>query len=142
VLRTVKGVVNPKLTCHLSIEEDLFSWSCALCMFFVAYGHLFGEKQLQTLISCLLFLWLSCDVIMMDTQEVKRRLSSEAVAAANRSGRWKNQSRRVAHNSCCRRVAQTRALCSVLWKLLISEGLVEALMQIEIPLVNCYFPFN
>ncbi|KAJ6373044.1 hypothetical protein OIU76_027389 [Salix suchowensis] len=69
-------------------------------------------------------------------KEVKKRLSSEAVAAANQNGRWKNQMRRVAHNGCCRRVAQTRALCSVLWKLLISEGLIEALKNIEIPLVN------
>lgn len=44
--------------------------------------------------------------------------------------------RRAAHNGCCRRVAQTRALCSVLWKLLISEELTEALMNIEIPLVS------
>ncbi|MCH98936.1 DNA polymerase theta-like, partial [Trifolium medium] len=44
--------------------------------------------------------------------------------------------RKAAHNGCCRRVAQTRALCSVLWKLLVSEKLVEVLMEIEIPLVN------
>lgn len=44
--------------------------------------------------------------------------------------------RRAAHNGCCRRVAQTRALCSVLWKLLFSEELTEALMNIEIPLVS------
>ncbi|XP_065858049.1 helicase and polymerase-containing protein TEBICHI isoform X2 [Euphorbia lathyris] len=69
-------------------------------------------------------------------KEVKKRLASEVVAAANRNGRWKNQMRRAAHNGCCRRVAQTRALCSVLWKLLISEGLVEALKNIEMPLVN------
>ncbi|XP_059460849.1 helicase and polymerase-containing protein TEBICHI isoform X2 [Corylus avellana] len=69
-------------------------------------------------------------------KEVKKRLSSEAAATANQSGRWKNQMRRAAHNGCCRRVAQTRALCSVLWKLLISEDLIEALMNIEIPLVN------
>ncbi|KAI4316161.1 hypothetical protein L6164_024167 [Bauhinia variegata] len=69
-------------------------------------------------------------------KEVKKRLSSEDSAAANRSGRWKNQMRRAAHNGCCRRAAQTRALCSVLWKLLVSEQLVEALMSIEIPLVN------
>ncbi|XP_059641680.1 helicase and polymerase-containing protein TEBICHI isoform X1 [Cornus florida] len=69
-------------------------------------------------------------------KEVKKRLSSEAAAAANRHGRWKNQMRKAAHNGCCRRVAQTRALCSVLWKLLISEGLAEALMSIEIPLVK------
>lgn len=69
-------------------------------------------------------------------KEVKKRLSSEAVAAANQNGRWKNQMRRVAHNGCCRRVAQTRALCSGLWKLLTSEGLFEALKNIEIPLVN------
>ncbi|CAL5359107.1 unnamed protein product [Camellia sinensis] len=69
-------------------------------------------------------------------KEIKKRLSSEAAAAASRSGRWKNQMRRAAHNGCCRRVAQIRALCSVLWKLLISEELVEALTSIEIPLVN------
>lgn len=44
--------------------------------------------------------------------------------------------RRAAHNGCCRRVAQIRALCSVLWKLLVSEGLTEALVNIEIPLVS------
>ncbi|KAM7459401.1 hypothetical protein LguiA_036395 [Lonicera macranthoides] len=69
-------------------------------------------------------------------KEVKKRLSSEAAAAANRNGRWKNQMRRAAHNGCCRRVAQTRALCSVFWKLLASEGLCEALMTIETPLVH------
>lgn len=69
-------------------------------------------------------------------KEVKKRLSIEAAAAANRNGRWKNQMRQVAHNGCCRRVAQTRALCSVLWKLVISEGLVEALGATEMPLVN------
>ncbi|XP_059592184.1 helicase and polymerase-containing protein TEBICHI isoform X2 [Vitis vinifera] len=69
-------------------------------------------------------------------KEVRKRLSSEAAAAANRSGRWKNQTRRAAHNGCCRRVAQTRALCSVLWKLLVSEELVEVLLRIEIPLVT------
>ncbi|XP_022131667.1 helicase and polymerase-containing protein TEBICHI isoform X3 [Momordica charantia] len=69
-------------------------------------------------------------------KEVKKRLSSEAAAAANRSGQWKNQMRRVAHNGCCRRVAQTRALYSVLWKLIISEELMEALNSVEIPLVS------
>ncbi|XP_039027780.1 helicase and polymerase-containing protein TEBICHI isoform X1 [Hibiscus syriacus] len=69
-------------------------------------------------------------------KEVKRRLSSEAAAAANQSGRWKNQMRRAAHNGCCRRVAQTRALCSALWKLLISEKLIEAFTYIETPLVK------
>lgn len=69
-------------------------------------------------------------------QAAKKRLSSEAAASANRNGRWKNQMRRAAHNGCCRRAAQTRALCSVLWKLLISEGLVVALTSIEMPLVN------
>ncbi|KAG8375552.1 hypothetical protein BUALT_Bualt10G0111900 [Buddleja alternifolia] len=67
-------------------------------------------------------------------KEVKKRLSSDAVASANRSGRWKDQTRRAAHNGCCRRVAQTRALFSVLWKLLESEELVEPLMTIEIRL--------
>ncbi|WJX16443.1 DNA-directed DNA polymerase [Trifolium repens] len=68
-------------------------------------------------------------------KEVKR-LSPEDAAAANQCGRWRNQMRKAAHNGCCRRVAQTRALCSVLWKLLVSEKLVEVLMEIEIPLVN------
>lgn len=44
--------------------------------------------------------------------------------------------RRAAHNGCCRRAAQTRALCSVLWKLLVAEDLTEALINIEAPLVN------
>ncbi|XP_074287036.1 helicase and polymerase-containing protein TEBICHI [Silene latifolia] len=69
-------------------------------------------------------------------KEVKKRVSSEAAASANQSGRWKNQMRRAAHNGCCRRVAQTRALHGVLWKLLISEELVEALLSIELPLVH------
>lgn len=69
-------------------------------------------------------------------KEVKKRLSSEALAAANRSGRWKNQMRRAAHNGCCRRVAHTRALSSALWKILVSEELDQVLMNIEIPLVN------
>ena len=46
--------------------------------------------------------------------------------------------RRAAHNGCCRRVAQTRALCSVLWKLLVSEELTEALLNVEIPLVKLF----
>ncbi|XVF48493.1 hypothetical protein PTKIN_Ptkin03bG0194900 [Pterospermum kingtungense] len=69
-------------------------------------------------------------------KEVKKRLSSEAAAAANQSGRWKNQMRRAAHNGCCRRVAQTRALCSALWKLLISEKLIDVFTYIETPLVT------
>ncbi|XVE71071.1 hypothetical protein DITRI_Ditri10aG0120700 [Diplodiscus trichospermus] len=69
-------------------------------------------------------------------KEVKKRLSSEAAAAANQSGRWKNQMRRAAHNGCCRRVAQTRALFSALWKLLISEQLNEVFTYIETPLVS------
>ncbi|XP_019052387.1 PREDICTED: helicase and polymerase-containing protein TEBICHI isoform X2 [Nelumbo nucifera] len=69
-------------------------------------------------------------------KEVKKRLSSEVAAAANRSGRWKNQMRKAAHNGCCRRVAQIRALGSVLWKLLVSEELSETLTNIENPLVN------
>ncbi|WCJ18322.1 DNA polymerase I [Euphorbia peplus] len=69
-------------------------------------------------------------------KEVKKRLSSEVAAAANRNGRWKKQMRRAAHNGCCRRVAQIRSLCSVLWKLLISEVVVDALKNIEMPLVN------
>jgi len=69
-------------------------------------------------------------------KEVKKRLSPEAAEAANRSGRGRNQIRRVAHNGCCRRVAQTRALCSALWKILVSEELLQALTTIEMPLVN------
>ncbi|KAL1210307.1 Helicase and polymerase-containing protein TEBICHI [Cardamine amara subsp. amara] len=69
-------------------------------------------------------------------KEVKKRLSPEAAEAAIRSGRWRNQIRRVAHNGCCRRVAQTRALCSALWKILVSEELLEALTATEMPLVN------
>ncbi|KAL0791440.1 hypothetical protein Bca101_007686 [Brassica carinata] len=69
-------------------------------------------------------------------KEVKKRLSPEAAEAANRNGRWRNQIRRVAHNGCCRRVAQTRALCSALWKILVSEELIEALTTTEMPLVN------
>ncbi|PPD66977.1 hypothetical protein GOBAR_DD36143 [Gossypium barbadense] len=69
-------------------------------------------------------------------KEVKKRLSSEAAAAANQSGRWKNQMRRAAHNGCCRRVAQTRALYSAFWKLLISEKLIDVFTCIETPLVR------
>jgi len=69
-------------------------------------------------------------------QEVKKRLSGEVAAAANRAGRWSNQMGRVAHNGCCRRVAQVRALHSILWKLIISEGLVQVLRSVEMPLVR------
>ncbi|KAL8537172.1 hypothetical protein ACS0TY_012379 [Phlomoides rotata] len=69
-------------------------------------------------------------------KEVKKRLSTDAVSFANRRGRWKDQTRRAAHNGCCRRVAQTRALSSVVWKLVNSEGLVEPLMTVEVRLVN------
>ncbi|MBA0816932.1 hypothetical protein Gohar_001542, partial [Gossypium harknessii] len=68
--------------------------------------------------------------------EVKKRLSSEAAAAANQSGRWKNQMRRASHNGCCHRVAQTRALYSAFWKLLISEKLIDVFSYIETPLVR------
>lgn len=69
-------------------------------------------------------------------QEVKKRLSSDAAASANRGGRWKDQTRRAAHNGCGRRVSQTRALFYALWKLLESEELVEPLMTTEIGLVR------
>ncbi|XP_057799459.1 helicase and polymerase-containing protein TEBICHI [Salvia miltiorrhiza] len=69
-------------------------------------------------------------------KEAKRRLSSDAAASTNRSGRWKDQTRRAAHNGCCRRVAQTRALSSILWKLLHSEELIEPLITVEVRLVN------
>ncbi|CAH1422442.1 unnamed protein product [Lactuca virosa] len=42
----------------------------------------------------------------------------------------------VARNGCCKRAAQTRALSSVLLKLLTSEKLLEPLVTIEMPLVN------
>ncbi|XP_073129538.1 helicase and polymerase-containing protein TEBICHI isoform X2 [Henckelia pumila] len=69
-------------------------------------------------------------------KEVKNRLSSDAAALANRSGRWKDQMQRAAHNGCCRRVAQTRALFSILWKLLEAEELLEPLMTIETRLIT------
>jgi len=68
-------------------------------------------------------------------QSVKKRLSVQAAAAAIRDGRWRNQIREAAHDGCCRRVAQTRALSSVMWKLLVSENLVNSLTRIENPLV-------
>ncbi|KAG0498217.1 hypothetical protein HPP92_002908 [Vanilla planifolia] len=67
---------------------------------------------------------------------VKKRLSSQATAAAVRDGRWRNQMHKAALNGCCRRVAQTRAVSSVLWKLLASENLVNALRRIENPMVE------
>lgn len=76
------------------------------------------------------------EVVLIVKQEVKKRLPSEVAAAAHRCGRWKNQMRKSALDGCCRRVAQTRALCSVLWKLLINEELFEPLMMIEVPLVS------
>lgn len=69
-------------------------------------------------------------------KEVKKRLSSDAAASANRSGRWKDQMQRAAHNGCCRRVAQTQALFSILWKFLEAEELLEPLVTIETRLVN------
>ncbi|XP_057854248.2 helicase and polymerase-containing protein TEBICHI isoform X1 [Cryptomeria japonica] len=69
-------------------------------------------------------------------QEVKKRLSGEVAASANRAGRWINQMGRVAHNGCCRHVAQVRALYSNLWKLILSEGLDQVLRTLEMPLVK------
>ncbi|KAJ0962916.1 hypothetical protein J5N97_028038 [Dioscorea zingiberensis] len=75
--------------------------------------------------------------ILWPDEESKSSQSLEkAAAAASRDGRWKNQMHKAAHNGCCRRVAQTRALDSVTWKLLSSENLVEALTNIENPLVK------
>ncbi|KAM0921821.1 hypothetical protein ACQ4PT_006730 [Festuca glaucescens] len=67
---------------------------------------------------------------------VKRRLHSEAAAAANRDGRWRNQMHKAAHNGCCKRAAQTTALGSVLRKLLVSEKLNDLVETVEGPLVN------
>ncbi|KAJ1257461.1 hypothetical protein BS78_K017400 [Paspalum vaginatum] len=67
---------------------------------------------------------------------VKRRLPGEAAAAANRDGRWRNQMHKAAHNGCCRRAAQTRALHTVLKKLLVSQNLDDLVETIEGPLVN------
>ncbi|KAK4757829.1 hypothetical protein SAY87_019130 [Trapa incisa] len=69
-------------------------------------------------------------------KEVKKRLSNEAAATAHRCGRWRNQMRKAAHDGCCRRVAQTRALSSVFWKLILHEKLFHALTKIELPVVN------
>jgi len=65
-------------------------------------------------------------------QEVKGRLSSEAVAAAIWNGRWKNQMWRVAHNGCCRPCCKNTSPLFWSLKFLTSEGLVEALKNIEI----------
>ncbi|MQL99159.1 hypothetical protein Taro_031882 [Colocasia esculenta] len=65
---------------------------------------------------------------------VKKWLTSEAAAVASRDGRWRNQLRRAAHDGCCRRVAQIRALTSVLWVMLVSENLINVLADIENPL--------
>ncbi|WVZ89441.1 hypothetical protein U9M48_035849 [Paspalum notatum var. saurae] len=67
---------------------------------------------------------------------VKRRLPGDAAAAANRDGRWRNQMHKAAHNGCCRRAAQTRALHTVLKKLLVSQNLDDLVETIEGPLVN------
>ncbi|KAJ4750728.1 DNA polymerase I [Rhynchospora pubera] len=67
---------------------------------------------------------------------VKKRLSGEVAAAANRDGRWRNQMHKAAHNGCCRRSAQIRALASVLGKLIMSENLSDVFLKIESPLVN------
>lgn len=63
-------------------------------------------------------------------------MPSHVAAAANRDGRWINQMRKAAHNGCCRRVAQIRALSSFLLKPIASEGLSEVLSKIEYPLVQ------
>ncbi|MQM13838.1 hypothetical protein Taro_046767, partial [Colocasia esculenta] len=65
---------------------------------------------------------------------VKKRLTSEVAAAASRDGRWRNQMRRAAHDGCCRRVAQIRALTFILWAMLVSENLIIVLADIENPL--------
>lgn len=110
-----------------------------------AYGgklYMF-EKLLYT--KCIILLHLNIPSaaykVLLDLQEVKRRLSSEAAAAASRCSRWKNQMRQAAHNGCCRRVALSRALFSVLWKLLTSGELMEALLTIESPLVRYFFSY-
>ncbi|KAG0620039.1 hypothetical protein M758_4G184200 [Ceratodon purpureus] len=69
-------------------------------------------------------------------QEVKKRLAGEIAAAAGRAGRWTNQMGCVAHNGCCRRAAQVWVLHCAFWKLLVAEGLHEALLQLEMPLVK------
>lgn len=75
-------------------------------------------------------------VITIFLQEVKKRLSNEVAAAANRDGRWRNQTHRAAYNGCCHRVAQIRVLHSALWKLLTVQKLIQPLTTIEIPLVS------
>lgn len=71
---------------------------------------------------------------------VKKCLSVETASAAVRDGRWRNQMRKAAHNGCCLRVSQTRALTLVLWKLLVSECLMEPFLRVESPLV-CFLMF-
>nr|GEX05079.1 helicase and polymerase-containing protein TEBICHI [Tanacetum cinerariifolium] len=68
--------------------------------------------------------------------EVKKRLSSKVEAAANQKSRWKNRIRRAAHNSCCRRAAQIRALSSVLWQFPTTKNPQQPLSTIKMPLVN------
>ncbi|CAD6336669.1 unnamed protein product [Miscanthus lutarioriparius] len=72
---------------------------------------------------------------------VKRRLHSEAAAAANRDGRWRNQMHKAAHNGCCRRAAQTRALYTVLKKLL-TQNLSDLVETIEARWYNSYSYVN
>lgn len=79
--------------------------------------------------------------MLFDKQFVKRRLHSEAAAAANRDGRWRNQTHKAAHNGCCRRAAQTRALYTVLKKLL-TQSLSDLVETIEAPLVQLLFLRN
>lgn len=72
-------------------------------------------------------------------QAIKNRLPGEIAAAAGRAGRWANQMSSVAHNGCCRRVAQEWVLHCAFWKLLVAEGLHKALLQLEMPLVGPLF---
>jgi hypothetical protein len=48
----------------------------------------------------------------------------------------------VAHNGCCRRTAHVWALHLALWKLLVSEGLHQPLLQLEMPLVGFHWLRN
>lgn len=49
---------------------------------------------------------------------------------------------KAAHNGCCRRSAQIRALASVLGKLILSEKLSDVFLTIESPLVQYGLAFH
>jgi DNA polymerase theta len=70
---------------------------------------------------------------------VKEKVPAEATAALNRAGRWADESgshSKAATNGCCRRVAQVAALWWWVKGKLSSEGLLNPLNSVEMPLVR------